>query len=232
MASSLRYITRLSYLIALLGLSNALWASMIVQQSIVYFQPGDSNRQDIKVTNPDAEPLYIQVEIKEIINPGKPDEIIKPVSNPKEAGFLVTPNRLAIQPGSHQSVRLVNLKGLMDTERVFRVALKPVAADVEATETGVKVLIGYELLVLIQPIAPKILVSHVREGNKMTLVNEGNTDVLLSKGEQCKDDKKTECTELPVYRLYAGNKAVIDLKYDTPVNYILSSGMSNQAVIY
>jgi Mat/Ecp fimbriae periplasmic chaperone len=232
MAFSFRSVIGVLAMSALLVFSNSLWAAMIVQQSILYFQPGDPSRQDVKITNPDAEPIYIQVEIREVINPGMPNEEIKLVTNPKDAGFLVTPNRLAIQPGSQQSIRLLNMKGLTDSERVFRVALKPVAADVEATETGVKILIGYELLVFIHPIAPKINISHMREGNKLILENIGNVNVLLSKGTQCKDDKNTECTELTPQRLYPGSKRIIDLQYTTPVNFVLTSGMSNQAVVY
>lgn len=218
--------------LTLVVFSGNLFASMIVDNTVINFQQGDPSRKDVKIKNPDMEPLYIQVEVKEVINPGSPDEVIKPVVNPKEAGFLVTPNKLVIQPGAEQLLRVVNLKGLKDYDRIFRITLKPVVGDVEAEQTGVKILVGYELLVLIQPFAPKVNVTHVREGNKLILENKGNTNVGLQKGTQCKDDTKAECTELPSYRLYAGNRVVVELKYDTPVNYLLTAGMSTQAVEY
>ena len=212
--------------------SGNLWATMQVDNMIVHFQPGDPSRKEVKVTNPDREPLYIQVELKEVLNPGLPNEVKKPVTNPKEAGLLVTPNKMAIQPGGEQVVRIVNLKGLKDVERIFRLTLKPVAGDIEAEQTGVKILIGYELLVTVQPIAPKFEITPSRNGNKLVLENTGNINVNLSKGTQCKDAEKSECVDLPSYRLYAGNKVELDLKYTTPVNYFATTGMNTQVVQY
>jgi P pilus assembly chaperone PapD len=218
-------------------LSTSLFAAMIVQKSIIHYQPGDSARQDVEIQNPDKEPLYIQVEVLEVINPGADNEEKRAVANPKDAGFLVTPSRLAIQPGSSKIVRLVNLKALGDKERVFRINLKPVAADIEAEQTGVKILVGYQLLVLISPMSPDAALLSERKGNKLILTNNSNANVLLSRGQQCavsatETEEGKDCVDLPVKRLYPGNKLELDLKYTTPVEYLFSAGTSNQVVTY
>jgi len=219
-------------------------AAMQISKSIIDYQPGDPSRQDIEISNPDAEPLYIKVEIKQIVNPGMENEKIVVVTNPKESGLLATPNRLVIPPGATKMVRVVNLKGLTDKERIFRVALTPVPADIEAETTGVKILVGYQLLVLIQPIAPKPDVVATRAEGKLTLVNNGNTNVLFSAGKQCAtakvDDKKADdkeatedCVELTAFRLYAGNTHVVDLKHgERPIEFRQSIGTTSQMVVY
>lgn len=224
---------------ALSVFSNQLLAAMIVEKSIIYYQPGDPGRQDVEVRNPDQEPLYIEVEIMELTNPGTDKEERKIVTNPKDAGLLVTPNRMAIQPGGRQMVRLVNIKGLGEKERVYRINLKPVAADIEAEQTAIKILVGYQLLVLVAPAKPSSHLTSVREGKKLILTNDGNVNVLLSRGTQCAKmpepkpvDAKEDCVELPVKRLYPGNRMEVELTYDTPVNYLYSDGPSNQSVTY
>jgi len=212
-------------------------ASMLVQQSILQFRVGDPSRMDVEVKNPDLEPLYVQVEVHEIVKAGEEGEQRVLVTNPKESGFLVTPNRLVIQPGAAKNIRLVNLKALGDKERVFRVTLKPVAADVEAEQTGVKILVGYQLLVLVSPNAPKANLHVKRTGKRLELFNDGNTNVLLSRGKQCQvaATEKTEasnCEELVSKRVYPGNTAVYELKYDTPVEFLYTTGTFNQSVVY
>lgn len=220
-------------------LSSQGWAAMIVERSILYYLPGEANRQDVEIRNPDQEPLYVEVEIMEILNPGTDKEEKKMLTNPKESGLLVTPNRLAVQPGAKQMIRVVNLKGAGDKEKVYRINLKPVAADIEAEQTAIKILVGYQLLVLVAPAKPEPKIESVREGKKLILTNKGNVNILLSRGTQCAKllepkpaDAKEECDEMPIRRLYPGNSMEVELKYDTPVNYLFSNGPSNQSVSY
>ena len=224
--------------LALISSSCFVSAAMIVERSILYYNPGDPSRQDVTIQNPDAEPLYVQVEVFEVVNPGDENEELKLITNPKESSFLVTPNRLAIPPGAQKMVRFVNLKPLGQTERVFRVNLKPVAEDLEAEQMGVKIIVGYQLLVLISPSEQKIELTGKREGKKLTLTNTGNINVLISRGNQCekgvepKPGTNSGCAELPAARIYPGNKLEVDLPYDTPVEYLVSSNGSNQQSVY
>ena len=108
-------------------------ASMQVERNIIYFNPGDPPRIDLQVTNPDDETLYVEVEVLEVRNPGTEQETRIPIKDPRQIDFLVTPNRFIVPPGLRKLVRFVNTGGHNDSERIFRVNLKPVSPPAEAT---------------------------------------------------------------------------------------------------
>lgn len=227
-------------LMLLLGISaSTSQASMMLDKAIVHFGPGAPNRQDVEIRNPDKEPMYIKVEILEVLNPGMENEQRKVVTNPKAAKFLVTPSKLVIPPGGRKSVRMLNIGKLpSDKDKVFRINLTPVTPDVEAKQMAIKVVVGYQLLVLIQPDAPQADIQATRTGKKLVLHNAGNTNVLLRSGSNCPEQAppvkpSTEgCVELQSKRLYAGNTAEVELTYDTPVEYFMAVGLNNQKAVY
>lgn len=219
--------------ILVLGVVQSAWATMIVNTSIVIFEPGKPNRQDVEIYNPDKEPLYVQVEVLQVMNPGSENEQRKRVFNPKESGFLVTPNKLVIAPGARKTVRLVNLQPLGDRERIFRVNLKPVVGEVEAEQTGIKIIVGYQLLVMMQPQQPDLLVLSERKGKSLVLKNVGNTNVMYRLGKQCLDEnKESTCTEISGKRLYPGQTWKLDLPLDQAVEFMTQVGSENKAVAY
>ena len=223
---------RLAALLSAFAFSGLLHAAMIVERTVLHYAPDGSNRQDVEVRNPDDETLYIQVDIFEVINPGTDEEERREVINPREANFLATPNKMAIPPGGRKLVRLVNLQEPGDKERVFRVNLKPISADVEADQTAIKVLVGYQLLVMIHPAEPEPKLAATRDNGKLKLVNEGNINILMHRGQQCAADKPDDCVDLPVKRLYPGNSWELELEKDGPVQFIQSVGTTNQSVVF
>lgn len=231
-------ITRLLCFLTLVLSAFVADAAMLLDRAIVHYGPGSANRQDVEIRNPDGEPLYIKVEIIEVLNPGSPEEERRTVTNPKEAKFLVTPSKLVIPPGGRKSVRLLNLGKGNTEDRVFRVNLTPVTPELESDQMAIKVVVGYQLLVLIQPNDPKPDLKVTREGKKLKIHNAGNTNVLMRNGSQCPAARppqvtgKEGCVELPSNRLYAGNHWEVDLPYDTPVDFFLAVGTSNQKVVY
>lgn len=208
-------------------------ASMSVSKAIVHFEPGKSTREDVMINNSDSKPLYVKVEIIEIANAGLANEKRSIVKNPKAARFLVTPNKLVVPPGGRKAVRLVNLAPGAKEERVFRVNLTPVVADEEAEQTSVKVLVAYQLLVLIQPAQPESKLVAERKANKLIVRNTGNSNALLRAGLLCSnpDDQKT-CTDLPTKRLYAGNVWELDLEKPGTVSYIKATGLENERITF
>jgi len=63
--------------------------------------------------------------------------------------------------------------------------------------------------------------------------NAGNTNLLLRSGVQCAPAPQSgECEELVSRRLYAGNEWQLQLKYDTPAEFIVASGIGNQKAVY
>ncbi|MEO1574719.1 MAG: hypothetical protein AAFU65_07150, partial [Pseudomonadota bacterium] len=135
-------------------LSPMVHASMVLSNVIVHFEPGEPPREDIEIENNGDETLYIEVKPHRVHAPGTPEERREIIRNPRESGLLVTPNRLVIGPGARKRLRLVNLAPDSPEERVYRVAVTPVVGDVSAAQSGLKVLIGYEVLVLTQPPSP------------------------------------------------------------------------------
>ena len=238
----MKLLLRITSIVAIAFFSLQAQSAMQINQAIIDYQPGDTSRKDIEISNPDPEPLYVQVEVKRVVNPGMPDEKTEVVTNPKESGLLVTPSRLAIQPGARKLVRVVNLKPLGDKEKVFRIALTPVPADIEAETTGVKILVGYQILVLMQPMVPTAKVEVTRAEGKLTLTNSGNTNVLFVNGKQCpesdkgaenKENAAQECEAIPAFRLYAGATHEVELKYKgAPIEFLEMTGSSGEMKVY
>ena len=58
---------------------------------------------------------------------------------------------------------------------------------------------------------------------KITFENLGNTNVLFTKGLQCKKGRKN-CKEIHGFRLYADNIKTFDLPYNGPAEYTYDIG--------
>jgi P pilus assembly chaperone PapD len=201
---------------------------MQVQQNVVHFLPGQPPQFDLQVSNPDAETLYIEVEVLQVLNPGTEEEIREPVKNPLEADFLVTPNRFILPPNNRKIVRLVNTGGHASEERVFRVNLKPVPPPAEASQNAIRIHVAYQVLALISPEDPRPDLQIERRGSSLTARNLGNVNVLLRNGVQCATEQdlenKTEdrCQGIKARRIYPGNEWQSDLPYDAPVEFVIS----------
>ena len=126
-------------------------ATMQVGRNIIHFIPGQAPRIDVPVANPTDETLYVAVEVLEVRNPGTEAETRTPVTDARRVDFLVTPNRFIIPPGNRQLVRFVNTGGHSDEERIFRVNLRPVSPPMEATRTAIRLVVGYQVLAIIEP---------------------------------------------------------------------------------
>lgn len=214
--------------------SNPALANMALSNAIVHFEPGEPTRQDVEISNMGTEPLYVKIEPKVVLNPGTETEQRELITDPREHGLLVTPNRLVIAPGSAQVIRLVNIKGADDAERIFRITARPIAGEFEATTSGLKVLIGYEVLAIVYPQNPQPNLQVARDGRTLTVTNSGNTNVFLQEGFQCEDPKAEveDCTALPGKRMYPGMQWVTELPHDLPVRYYQSVGTRNFVETY
>ena len=203
-------------------------AGMELSNVIFHFQPGESTRQDIEVYNSGDAPLYVEVQPSVVLSPGEVGEDRIPITDPRKAGLLVTPNKLIVPAGASKSVRLVKLANTPH-EQVFRIAIKPVNSGVEAEQSGLKIMIGYEVLAIIYPNNPTPELEVTRDGRQLHIRNAGNSNVLLREGYQCEspDQPKEECAQLPGRRMYSGNEWQLELPLDLPVTYYQSTGMRN-----
>lgn len=203
-------------------------AEMVLSQVIVDMTPDKPRHDDIEVWNDGPERMYVLAEPAQILAPGTSAE--RRVTNPDPAvtGLLVTPQRMVLEPGQRRIVRVASLLPRDASERIYRVTIKPVAGPVSAASSALKVLVGYDVLVLVRPTRITGEVTGQRAGRRLTLRNQSNTAQELYDGRQCNAAGR-DCRDLPARRLYAGSEMTVDLPYDTRVGYrLMVAGASSE----
>lgn len=177
-------------------------AELTVSQLIVELPP-TATTADIEIANDSSERSYVSVEPREIISPGLANERPFVSPDPAALGLIASPARMVLEPRQRRTIRVAAISSEPARERVYRVTVKPVAGDVTSDESGLKLLVGYDLLVLVRPAKPVVAVAAKRDQHEVTLTNNGNASVELSDGKQC-DKSSASCQPLPSKRLYAG----------------------------
>lgn len=209
-------------LLALIPVSSAS-GELVVSQLIVELKSAESRAADIEIHNDSVERAYVSIEPREIVEPGMEQERSLLSPDPEKLGLLVSPRRLVIEPNQRRRLRVAAIGLVPSRERVYRVTVKPVAGNVTGAESGLKLLVGYDLLVLVRPPYPKPDINFRREGQLLTIVNRGNASVELADGKQC-DSEGHHCRQLPSKRLYAGATWRQDLPRATRGEYRMRSG--------
>jgi len=216
--------------LGLLTTSNAM-AGIGLSQAIVDFSDTRTQRYDVWVINDGRERAYVAIDPAEIVHPGLPNEQRVEEPDPEKRGLLVSPTRIVLEPRQRRMVRLVVL-GNRETERIYRVKVHPVEAPAETSKKqtapkrsgiGIRLLTGYDMLVIVRPANPLAKVSAQRQGQDLVFSNTGNTNALLFNGTQCNASGK-DCKNLPAMRLYAGASHTVRTPYLTPVSYEVQSG--------
>lgn len=178
-------------------------AELVVGQLIVEFRPGAPRASDIEISNNSDERTYALVEPREILNPGTAAEQSFTSPDPAKLGLITSPARFILEPRQRRTLRIAAIGAAADGERVYRVTVKPVTGEVASEESGLKLMVGYDLLVLVRPALVSNDVRASRSGSDLTITNGGNASVELAEGKQC-DQAGENCRPLPSKRLYAG----------------------------
>jgi P pilus assembly chaperone PapD len=197
-------------------------ADLVLSELIVELQPGQHVRDDLEVWNNSPERSYVAVEPREIIDPSLRSQSERREADPEKLGLLVSPSRMILEPGGRKLVRLATLLPSTDRERVYRVTVRPVVGGVDTKDNGLKILVGYDVLVIVRPEHPIANVTAVRNGRKLTFSNSGNVSVELMGGKQC-DPSHAKCTDLPGKRLYPGASWTVELGSAGSAEYVLRS---------
>lgn len=193
----------------LLLLSQPVLAAMSLDKIIVYLDDTTTIRDDIVVTNPDNETLYLQTEIYRVENPGTPDEQRVRVVNPREFKLLVSPSKAVLTSGQQKRFRIMSLERGLEQEKVYRVTFRPVIGDIETERTALKILVAYQVLVFVQPKNGSYKLVVEKQGNKWVLKNTGNINVEIADAKYCRNEK--DCSPLSLKgRLYAGGALPIE----------------------
>lgn len=220
---------RMFPLLLLSVLAGQTYASVLINRSLIAFTPGQA-REDILITNPDTEKTYLEINVLEVRSPGTPDEKWERVSDPETIGLVAAPRRVAIPPGGQRMIRLVNVGSHTDQERIYRLHVNPVAGggtDLNGKGISLKVLVGYQLLVVVSPREPTYAYDGQRTGKQLFLRNSGNSNVFFYDGKQC--DAAGDCTRVETLRLYPDNSRTIELPRDAPVTFSMTSGKSTES---
>jgi Mat/Ecp fimbriae periplasmic chaperone len=193
-------------------------AEMVLSQVIVDLHSDKPPRDDIEVWNDTSETMYVSAEPFLIVAPGTPNEQRVPATRPDESGLLVSPQRLVLAAGERRTVRIAAVGQRPTTDRVYRVAIKPVAGSVSSNTDALKVFVGYDALVIVRPDDAMPRIEAERTRSSLELRNDGNSAVELFEGRQC-DNEGGNCQSLPAKRLYAGAVWEQALPYETKVSY-------------
>ena len=214
-------------------ISPASQANLAVDRIIVDFTAGSSQQNDVQLANTsETETLFVNIEVLEVGAPGTPEESRVVTDDPSRIGLIATPNRVILPPGSRRLVRLVNLFPPEKEERIFRVNFTPVAGEFEAEGSAVRLMVGYQALVIVRPNSTTFDLIGERNGNILTLTNQGNTNVYLDTVRQCSDKDKDECMSITENRLYPGNVWEIELEDDHSVTFNAFDGIRSRPMVF
>lgn len=202
-------------------------AEFILSNAIVEFSPTGETQQDVDLISRSNDQDYIVTELYEVLAPGTPEEKRVLIEDPAEAGLLVTPEKTILPGGGRQVLRLVLLRSPQEAERIYRVVVKPVITDIKSSsKMGLKVLVGYEMLVIVRPLKLVNSYTLTRNGRQLNITNNGNSNLLLEVGKQCprNTNEESACKPTPSVRVYAGRNATAELPFDAPVTYRVWDG--------
>lgn len=197
-------------------------AEIVLSELIVELQPGKRTRADLEIWNNSPERAYVAVEPSEILAAGTAEESRRADPDPERLGLLVSPARMILEPGQRRLLRIAAMNPDSRRERVYRVTTKPVAGQLSDEESGLKLLVGYDVLVLVRPEKPEPQISASRTGEGIAFRNTGNVSVELIEGRQCRTPDE-QCTPLPAKRLYPGAAWRVQTNGSTIVDYMLKS---------
>jgi P pilus assembly chaperone PapD len=197
-------------------------AGMVLSQLVVELAPGQLSRADVEVFNDGSERIFVAADPREVIDAGTMAQSSRTDVDPEKLGLLVSPDRMVLEPGQHKLLRIATF-GTSDRERVYRVTVKPVVGQLSSQRSGLKLLVGYDVLVLVRPVEVRPHVSGTRSGDQLTLKNDGNVSVELVDGRECEASTKV-CEVLPDGRLYMGAERVITVRSNHRVEYKLAVG--------
>jgi P pilus assembly chaperone PapD len=189
-------------------------AQFAMSEMIIDFPDKTPRAHDVEIISRSKDTQYIATETYVVEHPTEPNEKRVLISNPIKSGLLITPNKMVLPPQTRKTMRFLVIAPQIDKDVIYRVVVKPVIQGVDEYKkrVAIKVLVGYDALVIVRPAGAKVDLVGERKGNALTLTNKGNTNANLQGGQQC-DDIGNNCKDLNVTRIYAGQSWTITLPY-------------------
>lgn len=214
-------------------------ADLLVNRSIVE-QAHDDGKKDVVVFNSDTDAnLFLEVQPFEVVNPGQEDQQLVKLEITDNPAFLVTPNRLIVEPQGRSLIRLLNLDKSGKEERIYRINIVPVTPPPELglpSQDGVQpqlqIVVAYQVLVIILPENPQPEPAFERQADSVIFSNTGNANYLLTDGFQCNPENPEDCMDLQDHRVYAGNTWQLDLPFDGPFTYKIETSRGSLVRVF
>lgn len=180
-------------------------AQFAMSEVILDFGPDAPRQKDIEIVSHSKEVQYIASETYVLQHPTETDEKRQLVKDPQKSGLLITPAKMVLPPDGRKLMRFLLIHPQTDEDQIYRVAVKPVVQGIDGgnQRMALKLLVGYEALVIVRPKNAKIDLVANRKGNALTLTNNGNTNAYIQSGTQC-DATGGDCKEINIARIYAG----------------------------
>ncbi len=216
-------------------------AQITVSKSILEFS-ADNLIQDVDVVNSANHRIFLKMSVAQMINPESAEPSRIELDDPRTSPLLVSPTQLMLLPGERKRLRVILRKVPDQRDDVYRLAVRPFVGEIEVGDnnnqkaSALKVLLGYDLLVLARPENASAQLDVARTDSSITFMNNGNTNVLLRRITQCSATEE-ECEELKPNRIYAGERYEVELpkKGDVatyPVQVWHSQGLESYKKVY
>jgi Mat/Ecp fimbriae periplasmic chaperone len=212
--------------ISLFLLASPAHAQFVMSEMIIDFPSNGPHQHDVEIISKSTETQYIATETYVVEHAAEPNQKRTLFTNPVKSGLLVTPNKMVLPPQARKLMRFLVLASQSEGDLIYRVTVKPViqGVDEKSKRLALKVLVGYDALVIVRPKDAKVELVGERKGNALTLTNKGNTNALLQAGQQC-DALGNKCKDINVTRIYAGRSWTVTLPYeDGPAKYRVWDG--------
>lgn len=224
--------TRVKALAVLIAISTSILTSrataeIVLDRLVVELQPGQAGKQDVVIWNDAPDRAFVEIKPSRMVDPGSVSQQRVNYPDPRELELLVSPKRLILDPGQQKFIRIADLGKDDSVERVYRVTVEPVVDESDPNE-GLRLLVGYDMLVLVRPKVPTFQISAVRTGTKLVVRNMGNASVELLNIRQCVT--KSECNESPGGRIYVGIERAFDVALDSSAELSFSTALGEKSV--
>jgi len=178
----------------------------------------DNLVQDVDITNTGDYKIFLNLTVAQILNPHTANPKRVELKDPRTSPVLVSPKQVLIPPGQRKRVRVILRKAPKNVDDIYRLSVKPFTGDVqiesdrppEQKSSAVKILLGYDVLLLARPKEPVGTLAVKRTAKALWFKNTGNTNVLLRRLQQC-NAAGEDCESLQPNRIYAGEVYKVDL---------------------
>lgn len=225
--------TRVKAIALLIAISSSMLTSrataeIVLDRLVVELQPGKAGKQDVVIWNDAPDRAYVEIKPSRIVGPGSGSQERVNYPDPRDLELLVSPRRLILEPGQQKFMRIADLGKDDSEERVYRVTVEPVVDESDPNE-GLRMLVGYDMLVLVRPKTPTFQISASRSGTKLVVRNLGNASVELLNIRQC--TTKFECNDSPGGRIYAGIERTFDVALDRSAELSFSTALGEKSVL-